>query len=372
MIEPKSLDMLRDAVRAAVADENFLLDELRLQIRPLKVLTRRIHPRSATAISLVGTDGGNNQVRYDPFMIQLIRVVDSTQKEYCLEVITPNTPLDELNERHINPLGNGLTPLGRMMEYLGIRKLSELSPVFRKDVDARAPSWVQVYREMTEWAVLLDLVRNTTFASDTIILRDGLLRSKMFRGLFGAYRRGIEEGIVRQYEYNRRRLYIAGIAKRSKVLQTYRLAMALEGVMRSTYPCYAPVDVNIQKRVYKYDEYAGGGGPGEDFVAGTMFLVKFGSSPHDPIWAIDLLISQADEAALVFGFLLADSVDGFPTPFYPQCMQRAHEHAALVDFDMDILQDQVCDALRSRLGSRGLLVDELALQQSDPAGARYT
>ena len=91
MIEPISLSSLRDAVRHSVAQESFLLDELRAQIQPLRTITRRIHPRSATAISLVGTDGGNNQIRYDPFMIQLIRVVDSTQKEYCLEV-SPQLP----------------------------------------------------------------------------------------------------------------------------------------------------------------------------------------------------------------------------------------------------------------------------------------
>jgi len=225
---------------------------------------------------------------------------------------------------------------------------------------------------MTEWAVLLDLVRNTTFGTDTVIVRDGLLRSKMFkRGLFGAYRIGLEEGIALQYESNRRRIYVAGIAKHSKVLQTYRLAMALEGVMRNAYPCYVEIDPDIEANVYQWDEYARGGGAGESFVAGKMFLVKFGSSPHDPIWAIDLLSTQTDDAPLVFGFLLADSVDGFPVPFYPQCLQRAHEHAELVDFDMDMLQDQVCDALRGRLGEKGWLIDELALQQSDPARSRY-
>jgi hypothetical protein len=372
MIEPQSLDALRNAVRHTVAEERFLLDELRAQIQPLKAITRRIHPRSATAISLVGTDGGNNRIRYDPFMIQLLRVVDSTQKEYCLEVITPNTPLDALERRHLDSSGIGLTALGRMMAYLKIRKLADLSPVFVESAEQRSPSWVQVYRELTEWAVLLDLVRSSTFATDTVIVRDGFLRSKMFKsGLFGKYTLGLEEGIVHQYQLNRRRVYIAGIAKHSKVLQTYRLAMALEGVMRNAYPCHVEVDRDIEANVYRWEEYARGGSAGESFVAGKMFLVKFGSSPHDPVWATDLLISQTDEAPLVFGFLLADSVDGFPVPFYPQCLQRAHEHAELVDFDMDVLQDQACDALRGHLGGKRWLIDELALQHSDPARSRY-
>ena len=36
----------------------------------------RIQPRTTTSISLVGTDGGNNKIQYDPFLIQLIRVVE--------------------------------------------------------------------------------------------------------------------------------------------------------------------------------------------------------------------------------------------------------------------------------------------------------
>ena len=33
-----------------------------------------------------------------------------------------------------------------------------------------------------------------------------------------------------------------------------------------------------------------------------MFFVKFGDRPHDPIWAIDVLESQREDAATVFGY----------------------------------------------------------------------
>src|ERR1051326_892988 len=110
-------------MKACVANDAHLLDELRTEVRPLRTQVRRIQARSATAISLVGTDGGNNQLRFDPFLVQLIRVVDSSQNEYCLEVITPNTPIDELEARHLDPKGNGKTALGRMMNYLGVTNL---------------------------------------------------------------------------------------------------------------------------------------------------------------------------------------------------------------------------------------------------------
>ena len=103
-----------------------------------------------------------------------------------------------------------------------------------------------------------------------------------------------------------------------------------------------------------------------------MFFVKFGSRPHDPVWPIDIFIPQASEASIVLGYMLADAIDGFPIPFYPRCFQRAHENAALVDFDMTILQDQVTRSIRSLLGDKGGCLDELALQPNDPSSARYT
>jgi len=370
MIEPTTFEVLQKELRNRISIDKRVLDEMREEVRPLKAATRRIQPRSATAISLVGTDGGNNQLQFDPFRVQLVRVVDSSHNEYCLEVITPRMSISELSIRHFETDARPRTALGRMMAYLGISNLAGLSPVFNASPEELSVSWMNVYREMTEWAVLFELVRSKDFGTDTIIVCDGFLRSKMFAGtLFSKYRQGLEEGIRQQFERNRRRIYICGIAKRSAVLQTYRVAMALEGVMRNAYPCYLEVAENIEERVYKWDEYLK---RTDKFVAGKMFLVKFGSSPHDPVWAVDLLLSQKTEAQTIFGYLLEDAKDGFPVPLYPQCLQRAHENAALVDFDLQLLEDQICDVLRESLGDKKWIIDELALQESDPAAQRYS
>lgn len=370
MIELETLDAIQKRVKECIDYDRKVLDEMRAEVRPLKSMTRRIQPRSATAISLVGTDGGNNQLRFDPFQVQIVRVVDSSHNEYCLEVITPRTPIEELTRKHLDPSGSPKTALGRMMNFLGISDLSELSPVFNPNPDELASSWVNVYREMTEWAVLFDLVREKDFATDTVIVRDGFLRSKMFKGkLFGECRRGLEDGIRRQFEKNKRRIYICGIAKHSSVLQAYRIAMALEGVMRNNYPCYVEVPTCMEERVYEWDEYVK---RLDKFVAGKMFLVKFGSGTYDPVWAADLLHSQRGEAQTILGYLLEDAKDGFPVPLYPQCLQKAHEHAALVDFDMELLEDQICEALRESLGDKRWIIDEMALQESDPAARRYS
>jgi len=117
MIDPASQAQLRDAIADCISSDQGVLDALREEIRPLKSATRRIQPRAMTSVSLVATDGGNNQLRFDPFLIQLVRVVDSSNNEYCLEAVSPTTPLDKLDDRQFQPNGTPLTALGEMMAF---------------------------------------------------------------------------------------------------------------------------------------------------------------------------------------------------------------------------------------------------------------
>lgn len=309
-------------------------------------------------------------------MVQLVRIVDSSKNEYFLDVITPRTSFEQLDQRHFqNP--EGLTPLAKMVKALGLNSIADLSPTFVQDPEERSPSWVQVYRELNEWAVLLTLVTERHFGTDTVILFDGLLRSKIFRdSLFAKnYRDLLEAAIKKHFVENRRNIYLAGIAKNNKILQRYRLAMALESVMRNSYPCYLEVPDHMERAVYKWDEYfrAGPGEKGEEnkYVAGNLYFVKFGLGPNDPVWAIDIFLPQISEAATIFGYLLEDAKVGFPIPYYPLCLQKAHEEAQLTGFDMTIMQDRIIKSVRNTLGQRGPILDELALQAIDPAATRY-
>ena len=113
-----------------------------------------------------------------------------------------------------------------------------------------SPSWVQVYRELVEWAILFSILKKD-FGTDTLIVCDGLLRSKVFaKDLFQRLLQGIKELIEAQWKQSRRRIYLAGVAKHSKVLSRYRLAMALEGVLQVDYPAYVEVPREVEERAY--------------------------------------------------------------------------------------------------------------------------
>ena len=328
---------------------------------------------------MVGTDGGNNQLQFDPFLVQLVRVVDSSDNEYCLEAISPTTELEKLNKRQFKSDGSPSTALGEMMVFLGVNSLTALSHMIRPTQKGApvSPSWVQVYRELIEWAVLFSIL-NKDFGTDTLIICDGLLRSKVFaKDLFLRLIRGMEHRVEVQWNGSRRRVYLAGVAKHSKVLSRYRLAMVLESVLQTDYPSYVEVPRDVEERAYVWSEFARGDdrattdGEINKFVGGKMFLVKFGAHRRDPVWPVDIFLPQVKDAQVILGSMLSDAVNGFPVPHYPRCLQKAHENAALVDFDFDVLQDFIFEGVRKSLGTNAASLDAFELQDEDPAQARY-
>lgn len=380
MLDPRSYRGMRVAVTNQIKQDMEILVTLRNDVAPLRSRTRRVSRRASTSVALVGTDGGNNRVRFDPFLVQLVRVVDSSNNEYCLDVVTPETGIRGLSRRQFDTDGAPETALGRMMDFLEVEDLASLSHMIRHNVEGRpsSPSWVQVYRELVEWAVLFSILRDRYFATDTIIVFDGLLRSKVFAGtLFRELGRGFQQAIDRHYQETRRRVYLVGLAKHSKVLDTYRLAMRLEDVLTNEYPAYAEVPRKLEETAYVWSEYARGddreieGGEANKFVNGKMFFVKFGPRSRDPIWPVDVFLPQIHDAHKVLGCLLADAVEGFPVPFYPRCLQTAHDNAALVDFDFDVLQGEIINGIRTALGGDGEVIDEMRLSGGDPAQRRY-
>ncbi|MCI0700922.1 MAG: hypothetical protein L0241_07555, partial [Planctomycetia bacterium] len=142
-------------------------------------------------------------------------------------------------------------------------------------------------------------------------------------------------------------------------------------------PAFVEVPRSVEEKAYVWSEFARGddreseGREINKFVGGKMFLVKFGSHPRDPVWPVDIFTAQKDDAQVILGSMLADAINGFPVPHYPRCLQKAHENAALVDFDFDILQDYIYEGIRRTLGDQSRTLDVFQLQDSDPAQKRY-
>lgn len=384
MFYPDVLPVLRRLITLRAQADKKMLEILRREVRSFSGEVRKIQPRSTTAVSLVASDGGNNKLAFDPFYVQLVRVTDSYGKELCMDAVSPSTDTDELSSDQFNSDGSPKTALGRMMRDLGVETLNELSPmipkgsIIRETPEKVKQGWVLTYRDLCEWAVLYERIVFDSFATDTLIVRDGQLRSKIFsKNLFIKWRENVETAIEEIYRKDRRRVFLVGIAKHSKVIDRYRLAMAIEGIFPSGEPRYVRIPRDIEAKAYLWQEYARGAeiegeeGEAPKFVAGDMYLVRFGKRSGDPIWAVDIFSSQSEKASEIFGYLLNDAINGFPVPFYPLCLQRAHEHAQIVDFDLQIFQDEIYSAVRNILPEEKRGVVDSWRFNSDLSSRRY-
>lgn len=385
MFDNDELPELRKQIQESTERDRALLDELCKDVRKLKSNVRTIKPRSATAVSLVASDGGNNKIQFDPFLLQVVRVVDSYGKQLCLDVVSPTTDTDVLSRAQFHSNGTPMSALGRLMADLDVKTISELSPAIPSGVRIRdepetvKPGWVLTYRDICEWATLYERICYRAFPTDTLIVRDGLLRGKMFSGdLFVRMALRMDKQIKRIRKAEKRQIFLVGMAKHSQVLARYRLAMALEGTFPTGDAKYLRVPRRLEKKVYQWDEYARGleeiGREGEDpkFVAGTMHFVRFGTRSGDPIWPIDVFDRQLEMANEVFGYLLNDATNGFPVPHYPRCLQRAHEWAEVAGLDAQIMQDAVFGSVREILpAGKRYILDQHELDGMDLSNRRY-
>jgi hypothetical protein len=365
VFSPEQLPELRRQIRDQAARDSRLLAELVRQARELAPDVRPIRPRSATAVALTAADGGNNAVAFNPFSLQIVRVVDSQGKELFLDVVSPGTDVGELSRKHLAER----TALGQLMTDLGATELRDLSPLITR----RSNRWVEVYRDLCEWATLYDLVCNHDFAADTLIVRDGLLRATIFTGdTLVRVGRQMRAAMERQARQNRRRVWLVGLAKKTKVLDHYRLAMSLAGIFDHGTPCFVPVPAHMQESVYRSGEYLRD--PDDEASSGNigqMYFVRFGPHPGDPIWTADLIAWQGADAQAVFGHLQADAAAGFPVPFYPFSLQQADAHSRVADLDVEIIEDSLVDAVRDLVGTdKAHIVDALRLT-TDVAARRY-
>jgi hypothetical protein len=371
VFQTEQLSELKRLISEQAARDKALLDELLAEVAVIGPV-RTIKPRSATSVALMAADGGNNRVAFNPFYLQVIRVVDSHGKELFMDVVSPTTDIRELSRRHLDD-GGPHTPLGRLMVDLGVTDLHELSPMMTSE----STGWVLTYRDLCEWATLYELLCSRRFAQDTLLVHDGLLRCKLFaRDLFIKMYDLIRNHINRVYAEDRRRIWLVGLAKKTEVLEQYRLAISLSRIFERGSPCFVPVPKTMQDRVYRWAEYTRSPddtSTGEDpkFNMGTMHFVRFGSRSGDPVWTIDLLDCQKTDAQTVFGYMLTDAVAGFPVPFYPNCLQQADNHSRVADLDLDIVEDNLMEAIRAQVGPElAHIVDELRMA-TDVAARRY-
>lgn len=347
---------LQSDMSQAVAKEIKQVEELRREVRALNV--RKLGYRPCKTIAPIATDGGENRLTFEPLNLEIIRVVDSEGQELVAEVIAiseDDSIFKEMTEQ-LPQMQNLLKQLdvsfGQLSYLLGSKKSADIEKV----ADNRGR--VRAFRDILEWAVLLDLA-SQNWPVDVLLLRDGLLRTKTikretFPKLDAAFCKVFQEQVTKR----KHKVYMLGVAKSSAVLSKLSLAMMLEGVFERDYPCYAEVPKELEARCYNFDrtwlDTASDDTSNIDRQLyqsfGRLHLVKLSPVPDGPIFPIDVPVwLPQDKKQEVLEYLVNDASETFPMIGYPAALQRAHENAVLTGFEMTVLGDLMTEALKNQM-----------------------
>lgn len=359
-----SLDL--NAVRAKVlraydADDP-VLQKFRGYARRLKDNVRPLRTYSVNAVSFVSMDGGDNRLVFNPAVVELVRVVDSRGRECAMDAVARTAKLDELEKRIQPGTDETVDPLRRLCADLKL-SVGQLSYLLKgMDDPSKSTGAMRTYRDIVEWAVLYDLVANPNiqWGSDTIIVRDALLRTKSFkRDVFPMIDKRIRDAVAHHMKESHVRVAIVGVAKQSAVLSRLAVALELEATFAKPYPCFVQVPRDVEEDCYNFDRTwldtyetteARDDQDGPLYQSmGQMFLAKFGDRPMDPVWPVDVAVWQVADAEKILGQLALDAQQGFPIPDYPMCIQRAHDFAKLTGLEVEVLQDILLGGVTQRL-----------------------
>jgi hypothetical protein len=355
------LGALREKVMKAYRADDPLLVKFREYARRLKSDIKPLRTYSVNAVSFVSADGGDNRLIFNPAIVELVRVVDSRGNECALDAVASSAPLEELEKRAKPGADVGVGPLQRLCGDLK-KDLRSMSYLIRAaGTPGKSTGAMRCYRDMVEWAVLYDLVTNPSiqWGGDTILVRDGLLRTKSFsREVFPLIDQKLRDGVAAHKARNVN-LALVGVAKQSAVLGRLAVALELEGTFHKDYPCYVRVPQDIEEDCYNFDrtwlDTYETSEPEDDWrrlyqSLGNMYLAKFGDRALDPVWPVDIAVWQIGQAEKILGQLTVDAQQGFPIPDYPMCIQRAHDYAKLTGIEIDVLQDLLVQGMCQNLG----------------------
>lgn len=353
-----NFDEIKKRVFDAYKNEEPVIHEFREFARRLKNDVKPIRPYSVNAVSFVSSDGGDNRLYFNPATIELVRVVDSLGNQCALDAIASNSKASELNTRIETTSPLLVEPLRRLCQDLNTNVIGLSYLLNGLGEPGKSKGAVRIYRDIVEWAVLYDLMKYRVWGSDTIIVREGMLRTKSFkRNIFPQLDKLIR-GAYQEHKKKNITVSMVGVAKQSAVLSRLSVALELEETLHKPYPCYVRVPEDIEEKCYNFDrtwlDTLETSEPDEEGnylyqSMGKLFLVKFGNRPFDPVWPVDIAEWQLSEADKIIGQLTKDAQPGFPIPDFPMCVQKAHDFAKVNGLEVDILQDILFEGITQNL-----------------------
>lgn len=328
-LSSQRLDRLRQSLELALNQEWPQLSKMRRRLdrlNPVAIPALSAQPPAISIVATVATDGGENQLRFDPIRVQVLRVADSNGEIYFEDFI----PLSLTPAEILRFYFKAEPRLQRLVEYLGL----DWDALLPRSEFQRA-NLLAMLRELTEWAALLKLASQPPVK---LLVRDGLLRSVLLTdALFRRLRARFEDLSARHGHL------LVGVAKRSRVVNYLSVALGLTESFAGGRASYLPVPAEWEREAAP-EQYRWIG----ERAMGQLYMARLDTGNSVPLMPVDIAAWQTGRAAEVMALLHESSRASFPLRGYPQALVRAHQHAHLSGLETELLERLLLEQIATR------------------------
>ena len=265
----------------------------------------------------ISVDASNVPVETDVLDGVVLRCADSNNGVYFQDLVMTDGPVDEI-EKFLDRLFSNAPVLRKLREKMKApswKVLTDFSGVVhgRSDLD-------RFVMELLEWGTLVTLAESS---SQTILLKDGLLRGKAIKPQ-GDYLNNLR--IFFDENCNKNGNFIIGIAKESSVLEKYKTLLNFVDGFRDNKGFYLKIPQELLQETYGWRYLAA------DITWGDLYFVRLQPHAAGRIMTLEIPTFLEHKLYDVLRILAAFPLRNLPERFrgLPDPIACAHENTNLL------------------------------------------
>lgn len=318
-------------LQAAIEHQKNKVSELRSKIRKLKFIP--VDPVGYySSVTYKAIDGGIMKINFDPFEIDYAVIADSYGNVLQKFVVPKGWKLSSDDFLFLDEDEK----IKNLLNIIGVKSIVELSEIFTDPKTAM---------EIAEYAWIFHKIVSQPKGEKTIVMRDGLLRTKKIKEEYIS--------VLRNVLKKNKDSKLVGVSKTSRLLSLISSVLYLEGVFPKDHVGYVEIPLELELIAYTW---TGRGKIPElkkkplSYAFGKLYVAKL-SKISNLLVTVEIpydlgegkpIYSELDIREL-FGHLVKDSKFSYPVNGYPQTIMRAHEKAAQLGFTSSIVRDRILE-----------------------------
>lgn len=264
----------------------------------------------------ISVDASNVPVETDVVDAVALRCADSNNDVYFQGLVTTDGPIDAIEE-FMNDLFFKVDVLKNLLEKMQApswKKLADFNVALgRSDLD-------RFIMELLEWGTLVTLAETS---SQTILLKDGMLRGKAIRPQ-GSYLDNLRKFFEQNCQNNGN--FFVGIAKESAVLDKHKVLLQYVSGFKENKGFYLKIPKDLLEETYGWRYLAA------DITWGDLYFVRLQPHSSGRIMTIEVPAFLEDRLDDVLRILADFKLRNLPERFrgLPDPVACAHENTNLL------------------------------------------